>query len=91
MWGLTAFGILPATELTLLYKVINVVVAVASLALTAFNIQALKGAYYAVTQQAGADQKAIESRLGSLSVAGALSLYINFMNLFLALLQLLRR
>lgn len=90
MWLLGAFGVFDAASFTMLHKVINVVVAVASLALTAFSMQMLKSAYYAIRGGQMSNGLSVEQQLESAGVAGALALYINFMNLFLSLLSLLR-
>ena len=77
-------------EINLLTKVINVVVAVASLALTAFSMQMLKGAYYGIVNGQMGGDRSVEQQLNSAGISGALALYINFMNLFMSLLSLLR-
>ena len=61
--------------------IISVVVIAASLGLIAFTTQNLKGLYYHAAQQGDADLAQ------SYAIGGALSLYINFINLFLSLLR----
>ena len=62
--------------------IISVVIIAASLGLIAFTTQNLKGLYYHAAQQGDADLAK------SYAIGGALSLYINFINLFLSLLRL---
>lgn len=62
--------------------IISVVVIAASLGLIAFTTQNLKGLYYHAAQQGDADLAQ------SYAIGGALSLYINFINLFLSLLRI---
>jgi hypothetical protein len=61
---------------------ISVIVIFASLALIAFTTQNLKGLYYHAAQSG--DQALAQSY----AIGGALSLYINFINLFLSLLRI---
>ena len=62
--------------------IISLVIIAASLGLIAFTTQNLKGLYYHA-RQSGNDDLA-----QSYAIGGALSLYINFINLFLALLRI---
>ena len=87
---MSAFGLAGAGGLSIFHMVINLVVAIASLALTAFSMQMLKSAYYSIRSGQVSNGLSVEQQLESAGVAGALSLYINFMNLFLSLLSLLR-
>lgn len=90
MLAMSAFGLAGAGGLSIFHMVINLVVAIASLALTAFSMQMLKSAYYSIRSGQVSNGLSVEQQLESAGVAGALSLYINFMNLFLSLLSLLR-
>ena len=62
--------------------IISVVIIAASLGLIAFTTQNLKGLYYHAAQ--AGDQQLAQSY----AIGGALSLYINFINLFLSLIRI---
>lgn len=65
--------------------VINVAVLLIFAALTAYDTQRIKSEYVAYAQHAGNPEA--EQWLGKAAIMGALSLYLNFINMFMVVLQ----
>ncbi len=69
------------TPFPILQTVISAITVLVFAALTAYDTQRLKDEYYSYAQSG-------EASLGRSAIMGALSLYLNFINIFLSLLQL---